>query len=218
MFWHKAVCKIFGIKIVVRGQYHYKQQCLYISNHISYLDIPVIGSVLKACFIAKSEVEGWPVFGFLSKLQRTIFIKRDRKAFHDAKEKVKQRLDNGQSLILFPEGTSTNGETVAPFKSSLFTLITDAKDDDNIALIPFTIKIEKINGKDIQSLADHALYAWYDDMELAPHLWALALGKGATISLNFHSRVATSREMDRKALAELSHKIIKEGLHSKVIN
>ena len=77
-FWQWGVAKIFGLRVVVEGTPYTGEQTIYVSNHISYLDIPVIGSILRASFVAKEELEHWPVFGYFSKMQQTAFISRNR--------------------------------------------------------------------------------------------------------------------------------------------
>ncbi len=121
-FFHRVTCFIFGIRIYLRGSPAFDHHLLFMSNHVSYLDIPVLGSIIKSSFVAKSEVSGWAVFGFLSTLQQTAFIKRKRTAITREAGALQQRIEGGESLIIFPEGTSTDGLSVDPFKSSLFSL------------------------------------------------------------------------------------------------
>lgn len=200
--WHKGVCAIFGLKITISGTPETGRQVLYVSNHLSYLDIPVIGTVLRASFVAKKDVARWPVFGFLSKLQQTAFIDRARGAAAKEANALDSMLERGKSLIVFPEGTSTDGREVLPFKSSLFSLALQGN-EKSLAIQPFTIRALSINGKapDTQALRD--IYAWHRDMqtELPTHLWLFALSKGAHIHLTFHDIVLPADFGDRKTLA-----------------
>lgn len=200
--WHKGVCVILGLKVVVHGQPNIKEQTLYVSNHLSYLDIPVIGTVLRASFVAKKDVSSWPVFGFLSKLQQTAFIDRSRGAAVRESSALDSMIEAGKSLIIFPEGTSTDGRSVLPFKSSLFALA--LKDANKHVLIqPFTIKMESIDGKEPTTQEIIDIYSWHRDMttELPAHLWRFAKSKGATISLFFHPAINSENYSDRKKLA-----------------
>lgn len=211
--WQCAVCKIFGLKVIVRGEAVSKEQTVYCSNHISYLDIPVIGSVLKASFVAKSEVEHWPVFGFLSKLQQTIFISRKRGDAAKESEKIKNSLQEGKNIILFPEGTSTDGRDVNAMKAAMLVPVMGI---ENAYIQPFTVRIKTVNKQSLdgsesdQDVRD--LYAWHGDMELAPHLWTLAKTKGAEIELIFHTPFAANKYSDRKELIKYCEEKIRNAL------
>ena len=95
---------------------------LFAANHVSYLDITVLGSLLDASFIAKTEVAGWPLFGWLARLQRSVFIDRRARSTAHQRDSIAARLAAGEALILFPEGTSGDGNRLLPFKSALFSV------------------------------------------------------------------------------------------------
>ncbi len=211
--WHKSVCIIFRIKVKVIGTPYADSQAIYVSNHISYLDIPVIGSVIRGSFVAKKDVESWPVFGFLSKLQQTAFISRDRKDAKKEKNSLDSMLKDKKSLIMFPEGTSTDGVCVLPFKSSLFSIaFRDGLND--IIIQPITLNMELVDNKKIINQADRDIYSWHINMDtpLEKHLWRFALSHGAIISLNFHSIIKTNDVKDRKTLAKLCYNTVSNGL------
>ncbi len=211
--WHGTVCKIFGLKVQVVGEILHAPQRLFMSNHISYLDIPVIGSVLKASFVAKSDVQTWPVFGFLSKLQQTAFINRKRTAIVGETQAIGQRLNNGRDLIIFPEGTSTDGQNVVNFKSSLFSLALSENNQD-LYIQPMTLRVESSNGMPPQTQEERDLYAWHIAMDtpLASHLWHFAKHKGAEITLIFHDLIKASEFDCRKTLAKACHERVTSGL------
>ncbi|MDH5721882.1 MAG: 1-acyl-sn-glycerol-3-phosphate acyltransferase [Alphaproteobacteria bacterium] len=212
--WHRWVCKIFRIKINLSGSPDKSGQIIYIGNHISYLDIPVIASILQyASFVAKEDVEDWPVFGFLSKLQQTAFISRSKENAAKGKQALETMLDDGKSLIIFPEGTSTDGREVLPFKSSLFAIF--FKDNlKDIKLQPFTLSMVSANGHEIRTQDDRDLYAWHLNMDtsLAKHLWDFAKSTGAEINLTFHPPLLASDFNDRKTLAKACHETVSKGL------
>jgi len=213
--WQKAVCKIFGIKVKVLGKPYTASQTIYLSNHISYLDIPVIGGIIRGSFVAKKDVASWPVFGFLSKLQQTAFISRDRKDAKEGRNALDTMLKDGKSLIIFPEGTSTDGREVLPFKSSLFSIAyRDGLGD--ITLQPITLRIVQVNKRNLINQKDRDLYSWHVNMDtpLEKHLWRFALSKGAIISLTFHSIIKANEINDRKTLAKLCHNTVSNGLSS----
>lgn len=213
-YWHRTVCKIFRIKINVTGNPDRSGQVIYIGNHISYLDISVIASVLQnGSFVAKKDVASWPVFGFLSKLQQTAFISRSKEDAAKEKHALDNMLDEGKNLIIFPEGTSTDGKEVLPFKSSLFA-ICFKKNLKDIKLQPFTLSMISTNGQDIRTQEDRDIYSWHINMDtpLGPHLWAFAKSKGAQISLVFHPSILAHDFIDRKTLAKACHETVSNGL------
>ena len=202
MWFHKFCCLVFNIKIHIVGETAHRTNnpVIYLINHISYLDIIILGSKLDGCFVAKSEVAGWPGFGFLAKLQKTIFIVRDRSALLQSRKSIAKAMSKDHDIILFPEGTSTDGWDVLQFRAGLLGIFfPDNKKEggehpviDNALIQPVAIKHVKTNGikvtKNRQDLRD--IYAWYGDMELAPHLWLFA--HASSIDVEIHMLPALS--------------------------
>jgi 1-acyl-sn-glycerol-3-phosphate acyltransferase len=209
--WHKAICALFGIRISIAGEPILKTQTLFVSNHVSYLDIPAMGSILKASFVAKQEVAKWPVFGFLSRLQQTAFISRARGDAQKEKNALGNMLKEGKSLILFPEGTSTDGRDLAPFKSSLFSMTLDG-DHPDLLIQPFTLRIDRVDGRDAADQTARDIFAWYGDMTMPPHLAAFTACKGADVTLVFHKPIRPADYPDRKSLAEACEQAVRSGL------
>jgi len=209
--WHKGVCRILGLRVSIEGTPCTDRQVIFVANHISYLDIPVIGSILKASFVAKGEVAGWPVFGFLSKLQQTAFISRSKTTLGRDKNNLETMLKDGRSMIIFPEGTSTDGRTVVPFKSSLFSIALN-DDGTDIWLQPMTLSLLSVNGQSPTDQPLRDLYAWYGDMTLAPHLGAFGKAGGAHIRVTFHEPVRARANPDRKYLAQTCYESVLKGL------
>lgn len=211
--WENGVRKIFQIRYTAEGTPLRNHQTFYMSNHLSYLDVPLLGSILPASFVAKSEVEKWPVFGFLSKLQQTEFIERRRTAIADEAAKISQKTASGRSLIIFPEGTSSSGYNVKPFKSSLFTLAL-GPGNDNIYIQPVTISLLKVDGREPASKDERDHYAWpLDlDMELPEHLFRFAKTSGADLRVTFHPPVRARDFTNRKTLANTCYESVSKGL------
>ena len=209
-FWHKGICRILGLKVEICGTPVHNAQLIYISNHLSYLDIPVIGSVLKASFIAKEDIANWPVIGYLATLQQTAFISRASNKAKKVANALDDMLRQGKSLILFPEGTSTPGLTVIPFKSSLFALALP-KESSPIPIQPFIIELIEVNGA-TPTLTTRDYYSWYGDMEFAPHIWVYLKNKGATARLTFKDVITPTTADDRKTLCQQVETAIRAGL------
>lgn len=211
--WQSGTCAALGITVRVEGKPYTDRQTLYVSNHMSYLDIPVLGSAIRASFVAKHEVSDWPVFGFLSRLQQTAFISRSREEAKTGTNTLESMLKEGKSLIFFPEGTSTDGQEVLPFKSTLFSIAFQNPSLD-LMIQPVTLRIELTDGHLPETQADRDLYAWHINMDtpLHEHLWNFAKHRGTTISLHFHEAIEAKQHKDRKQLASACHKIISDSL------
>lgn len=209
LIWHRGMCAAFGIRYKIVGT-PCRGQTIFASNHLSYLDIPLLGSVLKASFLAKSEVAAWPVFGFFSKLQQCVYVERKKTAIAGTKTDLEKLLDSGRSLIIFPEGTSTSGMDVLPFKTSLFSIAEGRR----VNIQPVTIALTQTDGKKPLTKDDYNIYAWPLEMEtsLPEHLWCFAKTSGARILLTFHEPVQASAFPDRKALANACHACVSNAL------
>ena len=210
-FWHNRICGVFGLKVVVEGTPLHDQQTLFVCNHVSYLDIPVMASVLKASFVAKKEVSGWPVFGTLARLQQTAFISRSRNDAQKEKNALTNMLASGKSVILFPEGTSTDGRDVVPFKSSLFSMTLDGN-RNGMLIQPVTLVVDSVDGRSANDQTARDVYAWYGDMTMPPHLSGFTASKGAVIRLVFHPPIDPAAYADRKTLADDCWRIVQSGL------
>ena len=213
ILYHRVVCCIAGIRIEVRGKPNLINKTLYISNHCSYLDIVILGSILPACFVSKSEVSNWPFFGLLARLQRTIFI--DREAIRSTVEQINvlsDRLLSGDSLVLFPEGSSTDGTAVLPFKSCLFHIISQQPTDSEILIQPITIAYTHVNGRRIDQKT-RSKVCWFGSASFVGHLWSFLNLLNANIIVNFHDPVKRSLFKNRKDTAIFCHKKISNALN-----
>lgn len=204
---------IFCIKVTMKGAPPERKNVIFVGNHLSYIDIPVLGGYLLANFIAKADVRNWPIFGTLASISRTIYIERDRNAAVKCIQDIEKSLSESRSLILFPEGTSTQGIEVFPFKSSIFELFLNKKLKQKLIIQPFTLAITEIDQRPILSATDNDIYAWHSDMTLPPHLWSLAKSKGVEIELTLHApRVAKDYD-NRKIFASTCHEDVAISLH-----
>lgn len=188
-----------------------REPVLYVSNHISWVDIVVIGSIVQGCFVAKSELENWPVFGPLADLQRTIYVKREeRHRAGDQKDTIADRLSSGDNVILFPEGTSGLGTVVLPFKTSLFGLTDDPR-LANLIIQPITISYSHLNGLPLLR-AQRALIAWVGDMGFGAHAAQLLIQSSMHALVQFHPPVRRSGFANRKLLSAACQQAISDGL------
>ncbi|MDJ0946227.1 MAG: lysophospholipid acyltransferase family protein [Kiloniellales bacterium] len=212
ILWHHGInCRIAGFKVEVRGQARREHPTLFVCNHVSYFDIPIVGALVDGCFVAKSEVRTWPVIGIMARLQRSVFIERMPRRAADHRNELLDRLEGGDNLILFPEGTSSDGNGVLPFKSSLFAIAQSQVAGQPVVVQPVSIAYTKLDGMPLGRYL-RPFFAWYGDMELAGHLWqALALGR-CTVVVEFHPPVTIAEFGSRKALSEHCQRAASEGV------
>ncbi|MCW8914424.1 MAG: 1-acyl-sn-glycerol-3-phosphate acyltransferase [Magnetovibrio sp.] len=202
----KGCLKLTGLKLNVTGAPS-ANVALFAANHSSYLDILVLGAcVREGVFVAKSEVASWPLFGFLARLSRTLFISRNPKDALHQRKIFSDRLKQGTSLILFPEGTSTNGSHVKTFKSTLFS----ALDDISVKALVQPVSVTYTRHKNGQPLSpfEREKYTWFGDMTLAPHLINVFGSKGCEVEVVFHAPFVSAECFDRKQLAKACENII----------
>lgn len=212
LLWNRLGCRICGLRLWVNGEPSREDGLVYVANHVSYLDIPVLGSLVDATFVAKSEVSGWPLFGLLARLQRTVFVSRNLRRANADIGKLRTRLDGGERLIVFPEGTSSDGRHVLPFKTSLFGAVHDRDGDARYWVQPVSIAYPRYaDGRPlILGLQDH--YAWYGEMTLLDHLLGVFALKGALVEVTFHPPVRADQFEGRKQLAEHCETVVADGV------
>jgi 1-acyl-sn-glycerol-3-phosphate acyltransferase len=211
--YHRWCCRILGFRVRTIGAPTAERPVLFAANHVSYTDITVLGSLIVGSFIAKAEVAGWPLFGWLAKLQRTVFIDRRVRSTVFQRDAITERLAAGDALILFPEGTSGDGNRVLPFKSALFSAAEDRRAIVPIAVQPVSIAYTRLDGIPMGRLF-RPFFAWYGTAELAPHLWNM-VGLGAVeVVVEFHPPTFLADCGSRKALSWYCHARIAGGMAS----
>lgn len=201
--WHRINLRALGFRVHRVGEMTDKRPLVVASNHVSWTDIPVIGSQCDVSFIAKADMARWPVVGWLARLQRTIFVERDRKRTSGRQAgDIARRLADDGAVVLFPEGTTADGNMVLPFKSTLFGAATMAISEgtvDKVYIQPLTIVYPRVQGIPM-GRRHRPLAAWIGDLELAPHAAALLREGAIDVELHFGEPMEFSRGDDRKAI------------------
>jgi 1-acyl-sn-glycerol-3-phosphate acyltransferase len=211
--YHRALCALIGVRIREVGQRSAMSPLLILSNHVSWLDISVITALAPVVFVAKQEVARWPVFGWLAKLQRTIFI--NRQARHQtgaATREIADRLLGGDAVVLFAEGTSSDGMRVLPFRSALVGAVHHALGEStqhtHVTVQPMSLAYIGFGGLPIgRSLRDRV--AWYGDADLLPHLLHVLSSGAIDVTVSWGEAVAYDTNADRKAIARDSEKSVR---------
>lgn len=209
--FHKGVLKIIGVRVRVSGPLP-ASGTLIVSNHVSWLDICTIGSVLPVNFVAKADISGWPIFGSLAKLQKTLFINRDRRSdTANQRNAMQDRLLNGSRLVLFPEGTTGDGTIVFPFKSALFAAAELPEGDKPIPIQPLSLAFAELSGIPM-SRRIRIKYAWIGDVSLVDTFLYVLRSYSFTINLTFHEPTNLVAAGGRKKLALSAHRQVQNGV------
>lgn len=221
-WYHRHVCRLVGVRIEQQGEIVRDRPVLIVANHTSWLDIPVISAVAPVSFIAKKEVGGWPGVSALARLQRTVFVDREKRlAAGDTAREIEERLAAGDNLVLFAEGTSTDGNRLLPFRSSLFAAVKPgrrpnadeqpAPNSPRAVVQTLTLVYKRLHGIPLGRF-DRPLTGWYGDMDLPPHALEL-LGAGPLdVVIRIGAPIALDEFADRKALAGHTEAEIRQSL------
>ena len=216
--FHRFLCRLFGIRITVIGRPIRDRGVLMVGNHASYLDILIISAIAHVSFVGRSDVADWPLFGAMAKLQETVFVVRSRRSgAGESRDLIRERLREGDTLVLFPEGTTTDGNRVIAFKSSLMGAVeTDMGTDQTgrrraVPVQPFSIAYVRRHGMPL-GREDRPYYAWYGDMELLPHLWEGLKAGPLDVVVEFYPPIAVDGLGGRKKIAALAEEIVRSGL------
>ncbi|MBN9241291.1 MAG: 1-acyl-sn-glycerol-3-phosphate acyltransferase [Mesorhizobium sp.] len=219
--WHKAILWALGFRVHVIGAPATQRPLLVVANHISWTDIPVLGSVVDVSFIAKAQMQGWPLMGWLSTLQRTVFVERERRQKSgDQASEIGERLKAGEAMALFAEGTTGDGNMMLPFKSTLFGAATMAIDKGaidkgaadkeragqggvrEVTIQPMAIAYVRRHGMPLGRAGRMAL-SWIGDQDLVPHIAGLLKQGAVDVEVRFGEPVTFSAGSNRKEVARL---------------
>lgn len=205
--YHRAASFILGINRVEIGALSRQRPLLLLANHSSWLDIVVLSAALPVCFVAKSEVGTWPGIGFLARLQRTIFVDRSRRtATKGTAQDIAARLNAGDAVVLFAEGTSSDHNRILPFRSALIGAAREAMAESGaqeVFVQPVSIAYPRRHGLPMLRRERPAV-AWYGGMTLPNHLWNMMKSGGPQAVVSFGRPIAVTAATDRKEIARLA--------------
>jgi 1-acyl-sn-glycerol-3-phosphate acyltransferase len=210
-FYWRSIASILGLQVRVIGaplpRTPGRRQVIYVCNHSSWLDIPALGGLLHACFVSKDDVATWPIVGTIARLGRTVFVSRSRQGIGRERNQMQERLKIGDDLILFPEGTSSDGSRVLPFHSSFFAA---AYGEVSPLIQPVSVVFDRLANLPV-GRSSRTVFAWFGDMDLAPHVWRIAQWHGKRVTLLFHAPLDPANYPSRKALSHATWQIIADG-------
>jgi 1-acyl-sn-glycerol-3-phosphate acyltransferase len=201
IYW-AVFCRCIGLSVRMTGVPPAgapgERRVVFVANHSSWLDIPVLGGHLEACFISKDEIARWPGVSTVARLGRTVFVSRTRGATGRERDEMRERLAGGDNLMLFAEGTSSDGCRVLPFRSAFFSI---ASGEAPPLIQPVSVVYDRLGGMPT-GRRTRAVFAWYGDMDLAGHFWRLAQHSGMRATIQLHPPIDPRDFADRKALAQ----------------
>ncbi len=189
--WARSMCWILRIRLEITGAPP-RPPCLLVANHLGYVDILVLASSVPAVFVAKSEIRGWPILGALAAQFGTVFLERARKrAIPEVNQRIARAVEAGDVVVIFPEATSTKGETVLPFRPGLLAPASDG-------LLPVWAASLSYETRLPDPQASQAV-CWWGDMTFGPHVLKLFSLSGVHARVTFAPQAV--RHADRKELA-----------------
>lgn len=211
--YHRILCALIGVRIREIGKRSTDFPLLILANHASWLDIVVITALTPAVFVAKKEVAGWPIFGWLAKLQRTVFIDRERRhRTGAATQEIAERLIGGDAVVLFAEGTSSDGNRILPFRSALIGAVHHAigssTHHDRVTVQPLSLAYVNLNGLPL-GRAFRSRVAWYGDADLIPHLVGVCAAGAVDVTVSWGEPVSYDMSADRKDIARVAEQAVR---------
>ncbi len=213
-WYHRQVCRVLGIRISIVGEVARDRPVLLVANHTTWLDIPVLSAVAPVSFVAKKEVGSWPFVATLARLQRTVFVDRTRRTAVGATAgEIVGRLAQGDNIVLFAEGTSSDGNRVLPFMTSLFAAAKPSASEANVApdavVQTLSTVYTRLHGLPL-GRADRPKVSWYGDMEMRSHAWELLKAGPLDVEIHVGPPVPLASFADRKQLARHSEAEVRE--------
>lgn len=218
-YWHRMACKLVGIRVRVHGVIDPQRPLMLVANHASWKDILVLGSVADVAFIAKSEVRSWPVFGILALLQKTIFVEREQKRSTGRQvNEIGSRMAGGEVVVLFPEGTTSDGNRLLEIKTSLFGAAAAAVPLSPTGMVhvqPVAIAYTGIHGMPMGRY-HRPIAAWPGDIGLAPHLLGVLYEGAVDVDVVFGQQITYTADSNRKVVSRAVEKELREMLSLKL--
>ena len=217
--YYRCLCWMLGIRVRIVGEPVRDRAVLFVSNHGSWADILAVGAVAPIAFVSKIEVAKWPLVGTAARLQKTVFVDRSRRSqTGDSIAEMVQRLSSGVSMVLFAEGTSSDGNRVLPFRSALIGAVREAaaRAEGGMLIQPMSICYTAING--IPMGRQHRpLVAWYGDTDFMPHIKAFLPRAAIDITISYGEPIAADAATDRKVLAKEVEAAVRRLMNASVL-
>lgn len=196
--WARTMCRVIGMRVHVTGTPPAPPYML-VTNHLGYVDIVLLASYLPAVFVSRADVAGWPLVGAAARSVGTVFLDRSRRRdLYPAIQQIERALENGNGVVLFAEGTSSNGSSVLPMKPSLLQVPAAQRTPVHYASISYATPEGEPGASDA--------VCWWNESPFFGHLLGLLGLTGFDARLRFGSEAIV--DTDRKRMAERLHEAI----------
>lgn len=198
--YYRALCRVLRVRIEVVGAPSLGRPTLIVSNHVSWLDILVLSAIRPVAFIAKKEVASWPIVGVTARLTNTIFVDRTRRQqTAEVNAEIARKLGHGDPVVLFAEGTSSDGNRVLEFRSALLGAVAQVDPAHQVLLQPVSVGYTRIQGMPM-GRQHRPVVAWYGDLDFTPHFKAFIAHGAVDVTVTFGTPVPFDGATDRKAM------------------
>lgn len=197
MVYWRGVASVLGLRVSVIGKLTAERPVLFVANHCSWLDIVALGSVLPGCFVAKADIAHWPLISWVARLGRTVFVTRNRSGVSREQDALSGRLAAGDNIILFPEGTTSDGTRILPFSSAFLAL---ANTPARPWVQPVTLVYDEMDGLPVRR-GDRPGISWYGDMDMASHYNGIGRRRSLHATIVLDSAIAPGTFANRKTLS-----------------
>jgi lyso-ornithine lipid O-acyltransferase len=218
--WHTIIAKLLGLRVQVIGELSGERPLLIAANHSSWADIVVLSSIAEVSFIAKSEVKTWPLFGLFAVLQRSVFVERDRKQTTGVQaDTIAGRLARGDAMVLFAEGTTSDGNRVLPFKSALFGAAQVALRDTDahrVLIQPVSIAYTKVHGLPMGRYM-RPVSSWPGSVPLIANLIAMVREGALDVEVRIGAPVEFTPKSSRKSVADEMERQVRAMMQTSVM-
>ena len=209
--YHRVAAPVIGARIHVHGALAVERPLLILANHVSWLDIPVLSAVAPVSFVAKSEMRDWPLFGWLARAQRTVFVDRkDRRGAGRQADALARRLEAGDVMVLFAEGTTSDGSRVLPFNASLLGAASAlVRDGTKVMVQPVALSYTRAHG---MAAGIHGLrpIGWPGTVGLLPHLPDTLREGALDVHVSLAAPIPFEAPAARKRVAAAAHRAIRD--------
>jgi 1-acyl-sn-glycerol-3-phosphate acyltransferase len=198
VYW-RGVRTILGLQISVQGRLAAARPAVFVANHCSWLDIIALGSLLPGVFVAKGEIAGWPLINVIARLGRTVFVSRVKTKVEGERNELNLRLAAGDNIILFPEGTTSDGSRLLPFQSAFLAI---AAAPAQPVIQPVTIVYDGLEGLPVRR-RDRPTISWYGDMDLVSHFPGVVRSGSLHATVILDPPIPAGAYLNRKELAAM---------------
>ncbi len=221
VLFHRFALKLMDVRVHVKGEPARESPVLILSNHVSWIDILALSTLVPVSFVAKAEIATWPILGTLARLQRSVFVDRQKKGdTARVNAEIAERLAEGDPIVLFAESTTSDGNRILPFRSALVgaahqALTAGAADagskNDCVWLQPVALAYNRADGLPT-GRTGRSRIGWYGDMEMLPHLANILRGGALDMTIAFAPPIPCHTDSDRKGLTQQAEAAVRRML------